>query len=573
MEHEVNTTSKSANVPVHSAKISGFAQAYNIPQKFTIRGMRMPKPWQLVTRIVPSQHTRDRLRSKAKLASPHLLVLLAGLAYIIATFTVVSIGLKGISGNLNTRLEDATIELQAQVNLKYRENILESQVDKLLRTLLNGKFMETYEDCLARGVREGNTKLFGLGFQYPAFRDKAMDWTIENCGRLHHAPQIIETSPQQNFLTGWTQINCRGHPHVNNFFAVVTRRANILQIWLFSKTGAEFLKPTEHAVPDDQQLPTCAKLPARKLMPTGFDLRGKRSPCRLVYVHNKGTPTDKATVSNDALADSKRKVQDLFRAHHHLDALRKATATIAVWLMPLELLCFMAYVIGMLSSGFAESSLRTDRRETDLLTIVISHVLTEQEQCAAICILAQIIAKIAGMCMERSFPLGWFTIMDVGVFVISCSVPMIVQALIPIMVIADFPRMYKATRQLYRIAMQPDVLAFQAAIPLSRTKGDCDISKDTRITRQPRANKVSLNKRTSPASSSLTKPSARGGSVSHTKTLDQEIWNETQSVERSYKVWADLESNSDSDGEEYVDLAGGISPTIIEDLDWSVVDA
>jgi hypothetical protein len=78
--------------------------------------------------VVPSapisRRSKDRLQSKAKHARPHVLVILACLAWFIATLTGMSTGLRGVVRGLELELESAELEWNAQRNLVYREQIL-----------------------------------------------------------------------------------------------------------------------------------------------------------------------------------------------------------------------------------------------------------------------------------------------------------------------------------------------------------------------------------------------------------------------------------------------------------------
>jgi hypothetical protein len=526
--------------------------------------------------MVPSQHTRARLRSKAKLAIPHFLVLIAGLAYFITTFMVAGTGFDAVSRNLHTRLRDASVELRAQGNVKYRENILESQLDKLLRTQLSSKFMETYEDCLARGMLQGNDKFFGLDFHYSTFRDQTIDWTTENCGRLHHAPQIVQATPQQDVLTHWARISYRSRRLVQKVFKTITGSAKPLQVWLFNKTGVGFFKPSVSVVPTALQLLTCATLPARKLLPTGFDLYGSTSPCRLVYVHTEGSSANRATISEEALAESKRKVQELFRIHHYADGLRRATATIIKWLMRLELLCFMVYFVSMYTSWCGMSLPSHGRRDIVSCTILVSRCLTKQERHAAVCTIVQLAAIIASASMERAyeraFLIGRVTILDIGVWLITYSIPLSVDAFVPATDITDGPQMYKAIKQLYRIARQPDALAIKAKIPLSCTKASHNIGKITSITGPSVEDNDRLHEPTFTAVFLQADAPTPDQPTSCEKILEEELRNGTLPTNRGYNAWADPDTDSESSDDGYVALAGSVSPTITEELDWSVVD-
>jgi hypothetical protein len=154
---------------------------------------------------VAGRKPMNQLCMKANRAIPQLWVIIACLAYIATSITAMQYGLYTTSAFLGARLDQAQVELKAQGDLLFREQLLYGQFDKVLGSQLSRGFMETYEDCLVRGISEADVHYFGLGFDYPDIRNQTVDWTTENCQRLHFTPQTSDKTPQQAVLTYWAR--------------------------------------------------------------------------------------------------------------------------------------------------------------------------------------------------------------------------------------------------------------------------------------------------------------------------------------------------------------------------------
>ncbi|KAH4263753.1 hypothetical protein HBI70_107860 [Parastagonospora nodorum] len=545
-----------------SATMASPTNTEDVPRKFPFSNLRIPDLGQAVTSMTPSQHTQNRLRSNAKLAVPHLLILLASLAYLITMCTLLSTGLQGFSGILDTQLQEVSYELRVQDSITWREDLLESRMDKLEHTQLDSRFMETYDDCLARGVRAADFQIMRYrGFQYPTFRNRTIDWTVENCGRLHHVPQAKQASVQQDVLNGWARISYRGRSLAEKAMIMVEQRVKPLQNWLFNATGAGFFKSAEPITPNIVEPPTCAMLSARLYMPEEFRLDGEASPCRLVYVHLTKTPKDKAMMDKEALTETKLKFQELLRIYHHISIVRRATKFVAAELMLLEIFCLILYVVSLFASEFDLNQSTSSHWVSTSVTALRTHRFTPQEQYAAIFIFAQINAALASEYMQHSLYLERLVAM------IMCSMTMLLRSFISGTTVAVFPQMYRALKELYDIATQPDVLTIQAIVPMPRTQSDDNISKHTEFSHRPDEASVPLQEPTLSASSSHTELQTVVDQP-HTQNLAEDPRNETGSPAQS-----ETDSDSLSDNEGYVDLAGGISPTMSEDQEWAVVDA
>lgn len=585
------STTPPAVIATSATMASPANAAEDIPRKSPFKNVRIPDLRQAVASATPSQHTQNRLRSKAKLSVPHLLVLLTGLAYLVTTCTLLSTGLRGYMGILNTQVEEVIFELRAQGSITWRENVLESRMDKLEHTQLDSKFMETYEACLARGVQEADVQLMDFGgFQYPTFRNRTIDWTVGNCGRLHHAPHVDQPSVQQDVRNGWARISFRGRYLANKVMLIVEHRVKPLQNWLFNATGAGFFKSAEPLIPAVAQPLTCAMLTARLRMPDGFRLDGEASPCRLEYVHLREARKDKATMDKDALAGTKLKAQELCRVLRNICFVSRVTESIAPLLKLLQILCLILYVVSLFASEFALNQGTPGDWVRTSVAALRSHRFTRQEQYATLFIFSQIIPALVGGHMQNALYLERLIAM------IICSMTMLLHSFMSGMSAAAFPRMYRAFKELYGIAKQPDVLTIQALVPIPhtqsdgntgkhtgippqpdvlangalvpmpRTQSDTDIVTHTEILPQPDEASVPSQELDLAASSSNTELETKVDEP-HMQNLANDTGDETEYLTQSEG------SESPSGDEDYVDLAGGISPTMSDDMDWAVVDA
>jgi hypothetical protein len=159
----------------------------------------------------------------------------------------------------------------------------------------------------------------------------------------------------------------------------------------------------------------------------------------------------------------------------------------------------------------------------------------------------------------------------------------LIQAFIPSADTICLPQMCGAIKQIYLIAAQPDILSVRAWTPLDLEKKVIEIKEVVadmeqtivEIDQATRKRKRGGYKATSPkpfppATSSEARSLPPHTSVSHSTRPEEACRNETL-PDRNALVESDHEP--ESDGESYVDLAGGITPTTTEDSDWSIVEA
>jgi hypothetical protein len=237
------------------------------------------------------KHPLSRLHPHAKLARQYTFTLLVGLAIFSTIFALLSAGFNQSSKNVESRLQVARVEDLGLFVTNSRDGVLYGQLDKILDTQLSN-VTESYEDCLVRGLQVADQQLFGRAYHRWDTVHKTFDWTLMNCGRLHHAPQLSQATVHQ-------ATNCRGSP--------------------------------EHTT---------------RFLPLGFLLKcDKFSSCYLMYTPSVHEPSHKTRVTDECLAKSMAKVCDLQKAYDLRRSMQCATARIATCHFGLGIISLYTYMI------------------------------------------------------------------------------------------------------------------------------------------------------------------------------------------------------------------------------------
>lgn len=262
---------------------------------------------------------------------------------------------------------------------------------------------------------------------------------------------------------------------------------------------------------------------------------------------------------------------ELFKSHHHIDAFRHTTTSVAVWLMSLEALCLVGYLFAVFVDGELPTPTRFWSKASSGDRYMALRRFSSQEKDAVIYHVVQLAAMVAHVLAKRVNSEGGAMVLNLGVLMTALSISALIRAFIPVTDIAYIPRMLDAIKQIYFIAQQPDVLPIRLMTPLEMRKEDNNEEVISKLVEYM----IPSRKLSPPPASFLKGPTPPlPQSVSHATLLEGDLRNETQPARNA---WVDSnrepDSDSDSDGEDYVDLAGGIIPITTEDSDWSVVDA
>lgn len=177
-----------------------------------------------------------------------------------------------------------------------------SRLDRVLSTQLNRGLMETYEDCLVRGLKEANHELIGLGFRYPDVREQIMEWAMDNCGRLQYAPQVVneKKTPQEAVLTYWASFSYRARKIAKETLGFVKHKLGWVFTRLVGSSEHEEASPRTDNTVTEQDTHTDEPVPERVLppIPFGFALQCQPGqPCRLFYPNNSNMQSSQPSIS------------------------------------------------------------------------------------------------------------------------------------------------------------------------------------------------------------------------------------------------------------------------------------
>lgn len=231
---------------------------------------------------------------KTKHSQPRILALLACISYLLFHFLGLDLGVRLIIGYTEPRLHQAEVQLQAATSGLIRERLLHLELDSLLSTTMDQCHMESYENCLVRGLYEVNTVFLGMDFmQYADIRNTTMEWITNNCGRIMHTPQLFTSGASNR----WTQT-------ANMFRWLAEKTLELFRckttlLWCKWTQATPRLATKTRLVAKPNITKTACKtanltgVPAE--MPFGFTLECGGPLCRLVYSEPSNSTTDGQT--------------------------------------------------------------------------------------------------------------------------------------------------------------------------------------------------------------------------------------------------------------------------------------
>ncbi|KAF2023749.1 hypothetical protein EK21DRAFT_118471 [Setomelanomma holmii] len=552
--------------------------AVQTPTHATIESTGTTTPGHLQHASTTARSPRDRLRirTKAKRARPRVLELIACLAYIVMMFTTLSIGLLNLSHFLTPRLYDAQVELRALGNLKYREQMLYTRLDKLLSTQLSRRFGETYEECLARSLVEANDAFFGLGFQYPEIRQPTVEWAMENCGRLLFTPQRVIATLQEAVLHAvvrqrWALGVYRARLLTEKFCSLVTSSWNHWLARVRSHLAVPGDTPTHHRPTTDGNVrdQLLSSLPAK--LPFGFDLAcDGKSLCRPVYTQLP----DKATISNDNVTKSIRKVQELSTFRTKLNIFQHLMACLALFFVPFQVVFLVAYLVMSVYIRKTAPSRKPQRITATLSSQTFFDRWSSEENYAVISIAFQLLAMVGHVITERLPKDADYSIMF-GLMFFMIGVTLLIQLFVPAERLENVFNIREVVKELYVIAKSRDVESVAGPNP-PKVNSDAPFgNKQPLADRQQNQDNVQPHS-TASASSGQPESLTHLPEVSLDSTVQEDLREELNALRQKHKQQAYVESLSEfeSEEEEFVDLAGSITPMTTDvESGWSVVEA
>jgi hypothetical protein len=535
------------------------------------------EPRQGGTNAIKPQNTSDIAYFRRALAAPHILVLVTCLAYIVATIMTFNIGLHNISMYLKPQVELAQLELQVQRDIKYREQALHIRLDEVVDTQLSRNFLETYEDCLARGLGAVDQQLFGLGFQYPDIRDRTIAWTMGNCKRLLYTPQLLHPRVQRAF---WTRGTYRLRHITEKTLNLIVHQASSFWTWWFMGLNASSSEVTVsllfpwHVKMDDRTRNDYGT-PEHLKMPFGFALQCESSsPCQLVYSQTISANVDKAFISDEAIAESMRNFHQLYVAYTGCNTIQAAVISVAMWFISSEILLLGIYAF--FTAFYLGEQEQINTVEHEYISFVLKRVtrrFTIVEQRAGVCIAFQLLVMFVHGISDRGS--GRNLILGTGILAIMASVLAMINFFVPLPQFEDVFTVCGAMHELYVITSPNDSLRSEP-LALSgvqkQENGNASVAEGD-IVKTLAGREATGRKPTSPSTLPLGTPTTLPIALL-TTTLQQDVQKEFDAMREAQKqAYVELDTGSESDGEGYIDLAGGITPTTTEDVDWCVVDA
>jgi hypothetical protein len=508
---------------------------------------------------------RKRVISKtAKCSRPRILVLLTCVSYLLFHLMGADLGLQLIESYTKPRLHRAEAQAKTAALGLINDNHLKYQYDQLLGTTLDRHYMESYESCLARGLYKADKVFYSLDFtQSSEIRNQTMAWVTDNCDRLSYTPQVYNPSISRL----WLAANNARKVTVE-VFNLFKNKITLLRSRLLSINPRLVVEPV--VMTANYTAVTYSRVPVG--MPYGFatDCDG-RSRCRLIYVG----PTNPNTT------------REAFK-----DALREADREAKKWSWSAKLsnvLDINIYAIYLLLG------LQALLAHIYVLADILSRPRLPPQRCSWVRVKAlpsRLCHRLATLQGDELVFLGCFpnvvlyTLLHTQVkYIISefdspllpvgcgCFVFHSVQ------MVAFFDPTSDGTehlRGLYRSIKELYLIARGVEVP------GLTISKPT-----PRRPSAPCNRTT--ACSTILNPASKitARFISPLTPISEDLKQELKAihteqgkrcrddVEPQYGYATESESGYDSDEQhaDYVDLAGGATPTVSEDeAGWSVVD-
>ncbi|KAF1918340.1 hypothetical protein BDU57DRAFT_195797 [Ampelomyces quisqualis] len=579
----MESDSKPAGAPATAEMLINFKTA---PELSSTSKVYEAKTSSKIAGFSVSQQIQDRQHSKAKQALPHIAVLLKGIIFLTLIFAVFGIGFRLLSLQLESDLQRAEFAFRGHSNVRYREQLLYNRLDEITSTPLSARFMEKHSDCLVRGVNHVNQQLFGVGLQYPDIRNQTIDWTTENCGRLHHTLQRVLPSVQQDNLTYWTRVFHQGRYLSAKAGEVVLAILRPLESFLSSyqaqmrKSMPSLSLRIPRRIGANNKTISIRPALERATMPIGFALDCGESLCRVVFTEPpvEWASYNKTSTPAETITKTERKLCTLIKVNVAVDKLKTFAFFGFKLLVALLFSC---------AGWYAGITIYSESLESFCTTLKTCFRYLQNFPVGFVCrftILERIIIVsgfVAFTCVALSpsalpsEPLssseGDFRIAVDAVLLILLPLPFAIQPCAS-KKDASIVAMCKALIALCRIIISPDAPSVEARVLTSQEEDQVDEHAATERAFLHALTGKELESRNSSSVGGQDQKLNQLPTYPYRKFyIDEDLENEDQTYGCDYDT--EFETESESDDDEMVDLAGGITPTMVEDSDWSVVDA
>jgi len=242
---------------------------------------------------------------KLSRAFPRLLLFITCLTFIVTALSGINLGLLMGSKYIELKYKTAADKTNAHNTTLGAKTMLYSELDALVSHPLPRVFLESYEECLVRGLHVANYDLSGRCFEYEDMREKVVEWTTEACHRQKFTPQVIikAPTPKQRLEQHWadfqyrsihtveTVVGCFKHfKQKMHRFYISLNIANVLEKGLGGSKKDD--EPSAFQEDTVDIITNGAAFPAALF---GFQLDCEPSqPCRLTYTPSSNSSTTHA---------------------------------------------------------------------------------------------------------------------------------------------------------------------------------------------------------------------------------------------------------------------------------------
>ncbi|KAF2126900.1 hypothetical protein P153DRAFT_398985 [Dothidotthia symphoricarpi CBS 119687] len=515
--------------------------------------------------------------SRAQQIAPRALLLFVCLAYLAISFMTIDVGLGAISKHLVVRLDNAKLQLNAAMDDRFREKVLYQRLDAIMSTPLSRGFMEIYEECLVRGLQTANAQMPVPGWtDYADIRDQTIKWTTENCGRLLYSPHVMRPAVQHAIPMYWANLRYRSRLVAEKTLEFIRQRTDVALNWWYRKgyMDAAPIKKEGHLNVQDPPQP-------RTRVPFGFDLQcNPPTPCRLMYPSSQcqervkkggetlppgsiGECSDKKKISEKDTARAHRRVANLTLLCTKIGKLIAMNALVLRFFLSMECSWALMYLLAAIST-LNKTSLYTFKSGLAQFNVRKTFYQASEEAKYTIgTIIIQLCAWLAYAVVARFSCDEYHIACLAGMALVFAGLSQLTNFFFPIEQVEHIFQIVHVVKELYLVI---------------RGRDPNEKPEDTVKSADAEGKITAVNAPRQPASPSTTieediQAIRHQGGLSLASVSEFAIETDTESDTESGYTGGEDTDHEDTDSEGFVDVAGGVTPTVFGAASgWSVVD-
>lgn len=501
------------------------------------------------------------IRSKAQRSQPHLMVLIACVSCLLIEILGMSLGLCLIRSYATSRRSRANERVLAASSFVYAESFAHQQLDVLENTRLDRHYIESYEQCIERGLRTAE-KVHDQPYfvMFPNCRNHTIDWVTDNCDRLIYTPQVQESSALRRVMNNIRQASL-------DAFATLKYKVVLLRSWVYSSstpTSDEQITISEPR-PTTSPLNTHLETPLTKVWNLTCD---ERTRCQLVYSGPTNLDID-AKEMRKIVAKAEKEVlmwnypfDKIVRGFHYLEAVLFSLQTLLGILIMLSVYLSRprngAESVSPPNMGLASFKLRVSNA-------IDYFAMHDHARLALFSFVESILGALVRCYFEDLYSAFGRMQLPIGLlfFITSAIDGMVFLCTFVPDAGEGVGRFCRATKELYLILQGQELHPVRSPYPPQDTTPTCTDAKP--------ASKIGFH-HISPVT-----PLAEDLHRTHEALQAQRNRDTDSSVgsEHSSAVESESDYNSDVQHASYVDLTGGATPTVSDESeegeDWAVV--